>query len=207
MAVSLLNKAAIVCNAVVFTVTLLMALLGDRTALYPNRINAVARRYPSDLKASRSTFKIWNAIYTFQCAWILYTLTLVFRRDAEEIIPVRCYMLFSFARICSTVWRLVVSRDLSTVAPFILLATAATSLNLCLLFLLGSVNGGRFKGNSSTYNRFDVWCTRIFVPNAMVFYSMWQDIATCLSLNKVRLNAANHYHHRRHYHHLLLLLN
>ena len=184
MAVSLANKVAICCNAVVFLVTLLMALLGDESKLFPNKINAVSRKYPTNLKASPSTFKIWNAIYTFQCAWILYTLTLVFRKDAMEIIPIKSYILYSFARVCSTVWRLVISRDLSTVAPFLLLLTAATSLNLCLLFVLTGANDEKLE--NVTYNRFDVWCSRIFVPNAIVFYSMWQDIATCLSFNKVR---------------------
>ena len=168
-----------------------MALLGDESKIYPKKISSVSRKYPTDLKASPSTFKIWNAIYTFQCAWILYTLTLVFRKDAVEIIPIRCYVFYSFARICSTVWRLVVSRDLSTVAPFILLSMAATSLNLCLLFVLKSANDDRLELQKERYNRFDVWCTRVFVPNAIVFYSMWQDIATCLSFNKVRNTVAS----------------
>jgi len=189
MPVSLGNKIAICCNAVVFAVTLLMALLGDETKLYPKKISAVSRKYPTDLKASRSTFKIWNAIYTFQCAWILYTITLVFRKDATEIIPVKCYVLYSFARICSTVWRLVVSRDLSTVAPFLLLLTAATSLNICLLYVLKGANDEKL--DRITCNRFDLWCTRVFVPNAIVFYSMWQDIATCLSFNKMLIYDAH----------------
>ena len=212
MPVSLGNKIAICCNAVVFAVTLLMALLGDETKLYPKKINAVSRKYPTDLKASRSTFKIWNAIYTFQCAWILYTITLVFRKDSTEIIPIKCYVLYSFARICSTVWRLVVSRDLSTVAPFLLLLTAATSLNICLLFVLKGANDEKL--DRITCNRFDLWCTRVFVPNAIVFYSMWQDIATCLSFNKVNTPTKvvhvvialswpyyNYSHHHNHNHH------
>ena len=216
MPVSLANKVGICCNAVVFITTLLMALLGDESKLFPKKINAVSRRYPTDLKVSPSTFRIWNAIYTFQCAWILYTLTLVFRKDAIEIIPTRCYVLYSFARICSTVWRLVISRDLSTLAPFLLLLTAATSLNICLLFVLKGANNESLDRIAN--NRFDVWCTRVFVPNAIVFYSMWQDIATSLSFNKVseyisiiiamiNITYNDYGIHKQHNNHFIIIIN
>lgn len=186
MAVPDTKKMAIIGNFVVFTTTLLMALLGDETALYPMKIRKVSRRYPNKLKADPRTFDIWNFIYTFQALWIFYTLTLIVRKEADDIIPLRCFFLYSFARICSTTYRIILSRDLSVFGPFICLLMSATALNMCLLFLLKSANADENTGVVAVgYNKFDVWCTRVFVPNAIVFYSMWQDIASTLSFDKV----------------------
>ena len=186
MAVPGIKKIAIIGNFVVFTTTLLMALLGDNTALFPMKIRTVSRRYPNKLKADPKTFDIWNFIYTFQALWIFYTLTLVVKKEADDIIPLRCFFLYSFARICSTTYRMILSRDLSVFGPFICLLLSATALNMCLLFLLKSANAEQSTGVVG-YNKFDVWCTRVFVPNAIVFYSMWQDIASTLSFDKVNL--------------------
>ncbi|XP_065060135.1 uncharacterized protein LOC135687493 [Rhopilema esculentum] len=183
MAISPLKKVAITVNSVIFFVTMLMALVGYDTALYPTSVAKATQKYPTDLDAPDSA--IWYTIYFFQCCWILYTLTLVFRQDAEDIIPLRCFVLYSFARVCSVVWRLIWSRDLSTVAPFVIILVTASTLNFCLLFVLKSANAECYNNSEGNYNKKDVWCTRVFVPNAIVFYSMWQDMSTCFSLNRM----------------------
>ena len=183
MGQSKVQIVSIICNLVVFIVTIVFNRLPKPSKIFPNQVGEVSRDNPNDIKPTRSTFAIWPAIYTWQAIWIIYTLSLLLRPRAGNILPVYFYGFYSLSSVLNVTWLLVYSRGYLGIS-FAVLAMIALSLDGALFFGYRGLNNylAKFPNDESLPNKIDVWCTRFLVINGIVFYATWTTIATLLNM-------------------------
>ena len=190
MSVSKVKSAVIISNLLFFVLTLCIELFAEGTILLPNKLSKIQSKYPTDLSATSSTYTIWIFVYICQFAWMLYTLTLVIRKHAADIIPVQSYVFFSLSRLCCFIWRCCESYDSNIVVQFLFLATATLCQEAALYFiytrLFWYTEQLLLNPEELAKRRTDVWCVRLMAVNGIMFYAAWLNIVTFLYFAKVR---------------------
>ena len=160
----------------------LLALTGYsniKSPLFPRSISNISAEFPTDITPSSSTFAIWGVIYALQTIWIIYSLTLVCRKDAADILPATFYVLYIISCVCNVLWIVTWVRE-----KFV--------LSFCLLFVITASLAGSVAAASAGLLKYlksakipvdvDVLCVRILIQNGIIFYTAWVTIATCINL-------------------------
>lgn len=180
MAAPASKKPFIFVNLIVFVG--LLAINGYssvRSPLFPRSIGNVSNEFPTDITPSSSTFGIWGFIYAFQTAWIIYSLTLLCRKDAPDILPATFYVSFSASSVLTAVWIVAWVREDFKLCLALLFATV---ISLAGSVVSSSIGLHKFLNNEKNPVEIDVWCTRILIQNGIIFYNTWVLIATCINL-------------------------
>ena len=136
----------------------------------------VPDKYYLEITPAGWAFSIWGLIYIWQGAWILYSLTLLCRSNAPNVISPIVFVLFSLANISNGSWIICWSHEWIQICSFLLfsisfflygtLATSYRTLNL------------RTKG----VNNKDFVATQVLVNNGIALYATWCSIASLLNL-------------------------
>ncbi len=175
--------ALIIINVVVFVVILAINYQSRTVSdLFPKSTGDVSDKFSTEITPASSTFSLWAFIYTFQTAWIIYTLTLICR-NAPVILSNWFYIFYILANFCNFSWLLVWAREY-TALSFAILALTGISLETTLFFAYKNLDDylKEFPNQQEVPSVADVWCIRILVQNGIIFYTTWVSIATCLNL-------------------------
>ena len=174
---------SIILNLAAFIVTLIFSQLSTRlNDIFPRTQGEISGTNQTEITPASSTFAIWGFIYLYQAAWILYSITWLWRGDSD-ILPPWFYLSYSIGNISSVCWLIVWSRGHLTSAFFVL-ALLAVSMDITMYWgmtgLANYLEG--FPKNDRLPNKIDVWCVRLLVLNGVVTYTAWVSIASCLNL-------------------------
>ena len=174
------KKPLILVNLAAFIGLLaLNGLSNVKSPLFPRSIGNVSSEYPTEITPSGATFAIWGFIYAFQTAWIIYSLTLLCRKDAPDILPVAFYVFFIISCICNIVWVIVWVREQFGLALGLLFGTV---VSLAGSVTTSSIGLHKYLQKQQKPVEVDVWCTRILIQNGIIFYNAWVTIATCINV-------------------------
>jgi len=185
--ISKLKMAAILVNAFIFLFTLGMNYFSTGgNAVFPASTGDVSDNRATEITPSGGTFTIWAFIYAFQLAMIAYTLSLLFRANAPDILPLGYYVAYSFVCVCNFTWLLTWARYYTTWS-FVFLVCIALSLETTLAQSYRSLHKylEGVEAGSVPLSRVDVWCIRLFCQNGLIFYNAWLSVATCLNMTIV----------------------
>lgn len=185
MAQSKIQIALIIITAMVFLARQIINRLPDnlKKDIFPvSSPGRISRKYTnSEIKPARSTFQIWKAIYLWQGLWMLYTLSLIFRKKAANVLSSLFYGFYILSMLLSTTWRIVNSQQHKTIG-FAVLALQSLSTYTAVYFAYT----GLYKYISNIIekqNKIDVWCVRLLVINGVMFLGAWTTIATLVNFN------------------------
>ena len=183
MAVSLLKGAFILTNFVAFITKLVFNKHANTVSrLFPRRTGEVSDRAQTDLTPASATFAIWGLIYLLQLAWIIYTVSLIFRPAAPDILPNAFYLAYTLSCVFNVTWLMVWARQKFAQSAMIL-AGITISLATCLFLAYTSLDSYLKTSHieKELVSDFDVWCLRTFVQNGIMFYTAWVSIASCIN--------------------------
>ena len=184
MAQSKAQIALIISNLLVFIVTVVFnSLSTTKSKIFPKATGEISGENSTQITPAGSTFAIWGAIYIWQAVWIIYSLTLICRPRAANILSPYFYGLYTLSSLFNLTWLLVWARGYLGIA-FAIIAMLALSLDGALFFAYRGLNNylAKFPNDESLPNKIDVWCTRFLVINGVVFYATWVTIATLLNM-------------------------
>ena len=193
MALSKLKIALISVNAFLFLFTAALNYFSTRAnKIFLTPTGKVSDENPVEISPAGSTFTIWAFIYMYQLAMIIYTLTLMCRKTAADILPIGFYISYSLASVFNLSWLLVWSRGNISLA-FVFIILIAVSLEAALFFSYSSLNKyiESLPQDKVILNVADVWCIRVLCQNGVVFYNTWVSIANCLNLTIVLQRSLN----------------
>ena len=183
MAIPSAKKSLIIINAVAFVgIIVVNGLSMIPSPLFPRTNTNVSHEHPTDITPTDGTFAIWGFIYLFQIAWIVYTITLVFRTGAADILPAKFFFLYVLSNVFNVGWLLAWSREMFNVSLGCLVGIVLT----LALTVLSSLSGlqkylKQFPSKTMKPNLADVWCVRILVQNGIIFYNTWVIVALCIN--------------------------
>ena len=136
------------------------------------------------------TFAIWGIIYAWQCLWIIYSWSFVFRPSTPRTVSWITLLLYSCANVGNIIWIYVWGNNYPQIAfPFIALMWAF------LLAAVGVETVHLYKVtplmNSGMKNKVDLWITRLVVVNGICIYVTWLSVATLINFGIVLQYYAN----------------
>ncbi|XP_015712074.1 uncharacterized protein LOC107310703 isoform X2 [Coturnix japonica] len=145
----------------------------------------ISEKYSTDFTPAGWTFLIWNVIYAWQLAWLLYALSGICRRNElgffflkPDLLPIPFYMAWILNNGLNVGWLFLWDREY--LLPALLLLAALTFTTGAALFISHralSIHSTWFmKGHQA-----DLWLIRILVQNGLALYTTWTTIATLLN--------------------------
>jgi len=192
MVVQPAKKPLIIINLVAYIgLQALTAFSGIKSPLFPRSIANVSAEFPTEITPSSATFAIWGVIYAIQAIWIIYTLTLLCRKDAPDILPAIFYVFYIISCFCNVFWIATWVREMFIISSGLLFAI---TVSLAGSVATASIALQKYLKNTKVPVESDVLCTRILIQNGIIFYTAWVTIATCINLvvtltYKVGINA------------------
>lgn len=184
MAVTFAKGVLIVLNFIAFVVKI--AFNGQANTIskvFPKRTGEVSKENETDLTPATATFAIWGIIYLLQLCWIMYTLSLIIRPQAPDILPTSFYVIYTLSCILNASWLVAWAHEKMALS-FVLLV----SITLALITCSALAHYSLYKYVIDTQmlkraiNEADVWCIKNFVLNGVMFYTTWVCIASCINL-------------------------
>lgn len=136
----------------------------------------VSGKYYIEITPAGWAFSIWGLIYAWQSAWIIYSLTLLFRKNAPEVISPVLHVFYSLASVANICWIVIWSHEWIQACAFLLFATA--------FFLYATLARSYMTLNLATKGvpKGDSIATQILVNNGIALYATWCTIASLLNL-------------------------
>ncbi len=193
MAVAALKSFAIIFNFLAFIATIIFNKEANTiSTLFPRRTGEVSRRFNTEVTPAAATFAIWGLIYLFQLAWIVYSISLLFRPSAADILPTSFYVCYMLSCVFNVTWLIVWAREMIGLALAII-ALITLSLMMCLVLAYTSLYDYLQTTPIESQMQTDVWYIRFLVQNGLIFYTAWVTIATCISI-AIYLQAGLRYH-------------
>ncbi|XP_021245511.1 uncharacterized protein LOC110395440 isoform X2 [Numida meleagris] len=171
-----------------FTVMVIMN-AGNATGLFKGLFRTtpgnISEKYSTDFTPAGWTFLIWNVIYAWQLAWLLYALSGICRRNElgcvymkPDFLPIPFYVAWILNNGLNVGWLFLWDREY--LLPALLLLAALTFTTGAALFISHralSIHSTWFmKGHQA-----DLWLIRILVQNGLALYATWTTIATLLN--------------------------
>ena len=136
----------------------------------------VSNKFYIEITPAGWAFSIWGLIYLWQAAWIIYSLTLLCRKTATDVISPVLLVVYAVASVVNIAWLIVWSRELIQVSS-VLLFTISFLLYGTLARSYMSVNMETF-----TVSKTDFILTQVLVNNGLALYTTWCTIASLLNL-------------------------
>ena len=175
--------AAATINLIVFIVVLVLNYAsgdpqdGPFRHLFGNATTGEAsRKFYIEITPAGWAFSIWGLIYIWQGAWIIYSLTLLCRKDAPNVISPVLLVIYALASVVNASWIVVWSHEWIQISSF-LLFSISFFLYATLTKSFMTVNLGT-KGIPKGY----FIATQVLVNNGIALYATWCTIASLLNL-------------------------
>ncbi|CAF1598779.1 unnamed protein product, partial [Didymodactylos carnosus] len=132
----------------------------------------------NDIQPTRAIYHLLNIInYIWQFAWLIYTLTFLFRRSAAGylyLIPntltLTFYITFILGLLTQTFWVLFFSSHVNWAWLAYLISFLLLSLSLFILINNLALNRNIYETDG--LNR-DVWCLRFLAQNGIAYIACW----------------------------------
>lgn len=185
MAVSFVKGALIVANLVAFIAKLIFNQQANTISrLFPRRTGEVSDNAQTDLTPASGTFAIWGLIYMLQFSWIVYTVSLVFRPAAPDILPSTFYLVYMLSCFLNISWLIVWARQKFALSSLILVGITL-ALGTCLMIAYSNLDSYLkiSQIQKESVSGLDVWCLRTLVQNGIMFYTAWVSIASCINFS------------------------
>lgn len=181
MAVSFVNGALIVANLIAFIIKIVFnAQANTVSRVFPVKTGDVSTKNQTDLTPAPVTFAIWGVIYLLQLSWIIYTLSLIVRPAAPDILPAWFYIAYMVTCCFNVTWLIVWAHQKIAAASAVLFGITL-SLVTCLALAYNSLDSYLMTTGESFVSSIDVWCIRALVLNGLMFYTAWVSIASCIN--------------------------
>lgn len=190
----------IITHFLIFCVTLAINYLSSQPnvapGLYESNTGAISDAYNTQVTPAGWTFTIWAFIYIWQLVHIIYSHTLLCRRNATGYhyvspghIHPSFYAVYIINCLLNLGWIFLFDRQYMEVAFVFLLAIACT-IYACGTIVCWSLNKAGAAMEQLAMVK-DIWMTRILVLNGLAFYGTWCTIATLLNFSIVLQYRAN----------------
>ena len=136
----------------------------------------VSDKFYIEITPAGWAFSIWGLIYTWQGAWIIYSLTLLCRKDAPDVISPVLLVFYILASVVNVSWIIVWSHEWIQLSCFLLFAIS--------FFLYTTLTKSYMTVNLGTKGvpKRDGIATQILVNNGIALYATWCTIASLLNL-------------------------
>ncbi|XP_054033245.1 uncharacterized protein LOC128899082 isoform X1 [Dryobates pubescens] len=145
----------------------------------------ISAKYQTDFTPAGWTFLIWNVIYAWQLAWLLYALSGICRRNElgcvyvkPALLPIPFYVVWILNNGFNVGWLFLWDQEyLLPALVFLAALTFTTCASLFSSHQALSIHSAWFmKGH-----RAELWLIRILVQNGLALYATWTTIATLLN--------------------------
>ncbi|XP_010573060.1 PREDICTED: uncharacterized protein LOC104836271 [Haliaeetus leucocephalus] len=145
----------------------------------------ISEKYNTDFTPAGWTFLIWNVIYAWQLAWLLYALSGICRRNElgcvyikPDLLPIPFYVAWILNNGLNVGWLFLWDREY--LLPALVFLAALTFTTCASLFIshqaLSIHSSWLVKGHKA-----ELWLTRILVQNGLALYATWTTIAALLN--------------------------
>ena len=136
----------------------------------------VSSKFYLEITPAGWAFSIWGLIYIWQAAWIIYSLTLLCRKDAPNVISPVLLVIYSLASAVNASWVVVWSHEWIQICAFLLFSIS--------FFLYATLAKSYATVNLATkgVNKTDFIVTQVLVHNGIALYATWCTIASLLNL-------------------------
>ncbi|XP_071438165.1 uncharacterized protein [Pithys albifrons albifrons] len=171
-----------------FTVMVIMN-AGNATGIFKGLFRTtpgnISDKYSTDFTPAGWTFLIWNVIYAWQLAWLLYALSGICRRNElgrvfikPDLLPIPFYVAWCLNNGLNVGWLFLWDQEyLLPALVFLAVLTLTTCASLFISHRALSTNSSWFvKGHKA-----ELWLIRILVQNGLALYGTWTTIATLLN--------------------------
>lgn len=183
MANKILKIAATAINVIVFILLLIFNYFASRPNEGPFRhlfgndtTGEVSDKFYIEITPAGWAFSIWGLIYTWQTAWIIYSLTLVCRRDNSEVVSPILLFIYALSNVVNIAWLILWSREMIQSSSIVLFAIS--------FLLYGTLAKSYMTVNiaTKTVSKRDFILTQVLVNNGLALYATWCTIASLLNM-------------------------
>ncbi|XP_061212194.1 uncharacterized protein LOC133213743 [Neopsephotus bourkii] len=195
-------KILVMLLALAVFVAVVILNAGDATGTFKGLFRStpgnISAKYNTDFTPAGWTFLIWNVIYAWQLAWLLYALSGICRRNEfgcvyikPDLLPISFYAVWILNNGLNIAWLFLWDRECLLPALVLLVALTLATF-VCLVIshrALRAHSSWLVKGHKA-----ELWLTRILVQNGLALYATWTSIATLLNFAIVLIykwNVAN----------------
>lgn len=182
IALTILALVALVCIYVFTGISVVR-----NNPLFKNSVGEVSRRYETDITPANYAFGIWNLIFLWEAAWVLYAVSSIWRTTSEgpilmnpDVLPIEFYIFWILSCIFYTAWLFLWDRE------YLLLAF----IDLLLLTLSGytavafqGIATEKYADDLNEKSSVDLTLIYVLVQNGTDLLYSWTTIATLLNLS------------------------
>lgn len=147
--------------------------------LYGNNLSTgdVSDKYSTDITPAGWAFTIWSVIYTWQTLWLLYSLSMICRPRAPDVLNWLFHVVFICSCVFNSTWIIIWQRMMITASSLVLFAIAFT------LYGLLALSYYRFnKLYDVNCPKIDFYAIQALVHNGIAFYATWCTVASLLNM-------------------------
>ncbi|XP_006035381.2 uncharacterized protein LOC102565820 [Alligator mississippiensis] len=195
------NKLKIFIMFLSFAIYIIMVVfnVGAGTGLFKgifhNSVGNISNKYNTGFTPAGGTFLIWNVIFLWQFAWLIYALSGICRRNElgwvymkPDLLPISFYLVWILNNILIVGWLFLWDREyLIPALVFLAALTLASYLCLFISHRSLSIHAAWFL----KCHKVDLWLIRILVQNGIALYATWTTIATLLNFTVVLVYEGN----------------
>ena len=174
-----LKTACIIFNMIMYTLLLVMNYAANNKSgiLFGNKsVSQVVRKYSIEFSPAPYAFEIWKLVNAWTAAWILYTLSYIFRKRMPDALSPFFFVCFTLATVSNMAWTQFISWEMIKVTSGFVFAM--------VVFLYASLAcsfAGLYK-QRYFIGRFDYWVIHMLVNNGIAVYATWVTVAALRSL-------------------------
>ncbi|XP_063247648.1 uncharacterized protein LOC134547520 [Prinia subflava] len=158
---------------------------GTFKGLFRSTPGNISDKYSTEFTPADWTFLIWNVIYTWQLAWLLYALSGICRRNElgyvfmkPDLLPIPFYVAWCLNNGLNVGWLFLWDREyLLPALVFLIVLCLTTWASLFVSHRALSINSSWFV----KAHKAELWLIRILVQNGLALYLTWTSIATLLN--------------------------
>lgn len=179
----------IIFSLIAFIVTCIFNGLasGGPNGIFNQRTGSVSDENLTEFTPAGWTFSIWGIIYFWQAAWLLYSISRIFRRTTAgylylvpDTLHYYVFIFYIINLILNIVWLIVWDRKSfgwSFAIIFLMFVTVVAPL-LITQVLLAKQRESYVQLNAKN----ELWFVRAFVHNGLAIYATWLFLASLLNL-------------------------
>ncbi|XP_008112923.1 uncharacterized protein LOC103279469 [Anolis carolinensis] len=179
-------------TVVIYTIMIVMnagAGSGAFRGVFHTTVGNISRHHDTDFTPASWAFFIWNLIFLWQYAWLVYALSGLCRRNElgwvymlPDVLPLPFYWIWMLNNALNIGWLFL--WDSLLFSPALLVLGLLTLTNYAALFIS---HRALFPHTAwfQKHSKADLWLIRILVQNGIALYATWTTIATLLNFTVV----------------------
>nr|XP_039254827.1 uncharacterized protein LOC120331753 [Styela clava] len=182
MALTILAMVALICIYVFTGISVVR-----NNPLFRNSVGEVSRRYETDITPANYAFGIWNLIFLWEAAWVLFAVSSIWRTTAEgpilmnpDVLPMEFYIFWILSCVFYVGWLFLWDREYLLIA-FIDLLLLTLSGYAAVAFQ--GIATAKYADELSKKSDVDLTLIYVLVQNGTDLFYSWTTIATLLNLS------------------------